>query len=97
MGACYDAYGCRAETDQEAIAKCDSYVDQQRAEYGYDAYSGTMATCHGGIRVLDRKFDDSSDAHEWLQENTSKRGTILGVKVKHTEGDYYLFGAMCAE
>jgi hypothetical protein len=110
MGACYESFSCRADSEQDAIAKCDDHIEQCRWEDGNSAYSGTMATCCG-VRMTGRTFSADIDAHDWLDENTDKRGNVLGVKVVPPEllppegesklpvvvndNSYYVFGAMC--
>ena len=94
MGACYDSFGCKAESDKDAIQRCFDYMEQCRWEDGHGGYSGTMADIYD-VYMTDKVFNDVNDAHEWLNEEAEKRGPAMGVKVILPKGEYYLFGACC--
>ena len=95
MGACYDSFSCTADNDRDAVQLCEDHIKQCEWEDGHSAYSGTMATCYGAV-MTSQSFLKDWDAHEWLEDNTEKRGNVLGVKVNPVDGNsYYVFGAMC--
>lgn len=95
MGACYDSIQFNARTDVDAVERVNAYIDECLWEDGHSPYSGTMGT-NCGVRMTDKVFEDADAAHDWLEENTEKRGNVIGVKVDNGDAiNYYVFGAMC--
>lgn len=95
MGACYEQIQFNADSDAEAIAMCDRYIDDCLYEDGHSPYSGTMGT-NCGVVMTNLSFNTVDEAEDYLYENTEKRGNVLGVKVDNGDAiNYYVFGALC--
>jgi len=98
MGAVYDSYECRVESDGDALFNCAAYIQRCLWEDGHSPYSGTMGSNYGQPVITGRTFDSVSDAHDWLEDNVEKRGNILGVVINGSPDDkltHYVFGALC--
>ena len=97
MGACFDGVTIRAKDDREAVAKCIQAIKDSRWDNGHGGYSGTLAEADGSV-IVNKTFDDTSSAWEYLEDTAEKWGPAIGVKVKgETEGDtLYVFGAWCS-
>jgi hypothetical protein len=59
----------------------DAYISRALYEYGADAYNGTLTTTRG-LEVEDRVFDNEQAAHDYVANNTRKRGAARAVKFK---------------
>ena len=96
MGACFNMFSCRADSDTDAINKCHDYISDCKYESGHGGYTGTFAEAHG-VELTNKCFDSRDDAYWWLEDHAQKWGPALGVKVNTKDGAVYLFGALCSE
>lgn len=69
-------------TKSELIKQYNALVDEERYEHGSGAYSGTFATLHGGLSILEKIFNSEQEASEHVEKNTDKWGTALAVQHK---------------
>ena len=69
-------------TKSELTREYNLLVAEERYEYGRDPYSGTFATLQGGLRIEESIFDSSSEAMDYVDNNTDKYGSALAVRYR---------------
>jgi hypothetical protein len=69
-------------TKSELIKQYNALVDEERYEHGSGAYSGTFATLHGGLSILEKIFNSEQEASDHVEKNTDKWGSALAVQYK---------------
>jgi hypothetical protein len=69
--------------EAEAIIKeaFDKKHDNDAYEYGHGGYSGSFAEIHG-VTVVDKTFNTSYDADEWIADHAVKWENALAVRYK---------------
>ncbi len=80
MGANFNVTSFPAMSKTELEVAFHDYVENQRDEFGSDAYSGTMANSRG-LTISAKEFNTYEEAEDWLSDNTQKWGPAIAVKV----------------
>jgi hypothetical protein len=86
MGACEKTMLIKTQVEKKMFKLYQEMVDQDRAYYGYDPYSGSWATIPnvGIVRdpYPDRKWTKKKykDVWDWLWENTEKHENSNAIK-----------------
>lgn len=97
MGACFQTVSFKTSDGNDAVERCHEYINRCKYDYGHAGYTGTFAECTGAI-MTDKVFGSTSDAMDWLDENTNKWGPAVGVTIKLLDKEpYIMFGAICSE
>lgn len=98
MGAHDEIYTYRNKSKQEVRQAWTVAQEDARAMYGFDPYSGTIATMPGPPRFIDRVFDDENAAHEFILDNHDKREAAIAVSFKLEDGSFaWAVGGWAAE
>lgn len=85
MGSQYVDVTFPACSQQQLQERYRAYQKSEAAEYGNQAYSGTMATCNG-LRIEYDRLMSRSDAQQYIEENTCKWEACLAVRIHKLAG-----------
>lgn len=80
MGAVFYTHSFEACSTDELKQKFREYQAEEAYEYGNSAYNGRMSQS-AGLVISSQVFKDENAAYNWLDNNTSKRGAAVAVKV----------------
>lgn len=81
MGANFDYYTTEDMEFKDLQLRHELIREQQRAEYGYDPYSGTWAAKAGGLILQTIHHWTLEDAEEHCMDNNNKWDSAFAYKL----------------